>query len=98
MAVPPCELRRFERKHVYQTSVARITGADVAALVVQGQCRVFDVRALASATVVLPGGPFAGSYLVQTLEKECEDSAFASRTRIELGKLPGSPRVEWVLH
>ena len=96
MAVPPCELRCFERKHMYQTYVARITGASDAVLAVQGQCRVFDARALASATVVLPDGPFAGSYLVQTLEKECEDNAFASRMRVEIEKLPGSPRVEWV--
>ena len=81
---------------MYQTYVARITGASDAVLAVQGQCRVFDARALASATVVLPDGPFAGSYLVQTLEKECEDNAFASRTRVEIEKLPGSPQVEWV--
>ena len=44
----------------------------------------------------MPVGIFAGQYLVQTLEKECEDSAFASRTRAEIKKLPGNPQVEWV--
>ena len=93
--VPPCQLRCFERKHMYQTYVTKVTGTDVAPLALQGQSRVFDCRSLASATVVLRYGPDVGSYLVQTLEKECEESSFAARMRVQLGKLPGSPPVEW---
>ena len=45
--------------------------------------------------MAVPVGPEAGSYLVQTLEKECEDSSFAARMQVELGKLPGQPTAEW---
>ena len=79
---------------MYQTYVTKIMGAGDSVLV-QGQCRVFDARALASATLVLPLGTSAGRYLLQTLEKECEDNAFASKMRVEIEKLPGNPKVEW---
>ena len=93
--VPPCKLYRPKRNHMFQTYFTKVAGAEDTLLTLHGQSRIFDRRCLASATVAVPMGPEAGSYLVQTFEKECEDTSFAARMQVELGKLPGQPTAEW---
>ena len=83
------------RKHMYQTYVMKITGAGQA-VPLHGEFAVFSARALASASVTVPAGSSAGCYLVQTLEKECEDRSFAARACNEISNLPGNTQVEWV--
>ena len=90
MVAPSCELRLARNVHMYQTYVIKVVEAH-ASLHVQGQATVFDARALASATVEVHIGAFSGYYMVQMFDKECQDSAFASRTHREIQKLPGNP-------
>ena len=91
---PACELWHARRKKMYQTYVIKVAGFSES-VELHACSTVFDARALASATVKVRDGPF-GFYFVQTLDKEYEHCAFASRMHKEVEKLPGSPRVEWV--
>ena len=79
---------------MFQTYATKVAGKEEV-LTMYGQSRLFDRRSLAFAIAVVPIGPEAGTYMVHTLEKACEDASFTIRTKIELEKLPGQPAVEW---
>ena len=79
---------------MFQTYATKVAGKEEV-LTMYGQSRLFDRRSLAFAIAVVPIGPEAGTYMVHTLEKACEDASFTVRTKIELEKLPGQPAVEW---